>query len=265
MNPKTDERPLLDILRCARPILFVNESKEWPVSNGGTAFVVVYHKRHFVITAKHCLNQKNFNPEQFRIQYRPDAGDFIPLQNGYVVSGVDADDTDQYDVAVWDVHEDDLQPKLFGEYSPYTLLAIDSNTLFNPNAAYLYRGYPICERSYDPEKRAQDQPSVSSRAEYVRRTEVAGLHELRLATIGSLKSLDGFSGSPVFQVTNDAGKYSREAFAGMLLRGTAESRRVYMLEHRHLIDVLFSVDVGAVQPAPVKAPAGPAPPGASGA
>ena len=174
-----------------------------------------------------------------------------------MVSAVDADDTDQYDVAVWDVHEEHLQPKLFGEYSPYTLLAIDRNTLFNPNAGYLYRAYPISERRYDPEKRAQDQPSVSSHAKYIRRTEVAGLHELRLVTVGSLKSLDGFSGSPVFQVTNDAGNYSREAFAGMLLRGTVESQRVYMLEHRYLIDVLFRIHVGAVEAAAAMAPAGP--------
>jgi hypothetical protein len=245
----TREKPLLDILKCARPILFVNESEEWPVSNGGTAFVAMYHKRHFVITAKHCLNQKNFRPEQFRIQYRPDARDFIPLRNGYVVSGVDANDTDQYEVAVWDVHEDHLQTELFGDYRPYPLLGIDRNTLFGPHAAYLYRGYPINERNYDSEKRTMHQPSVSSRAEYVGPGTCAGLHELRLVAVDSLKSLDGFSGSPVFQVTNDDGKYSREAFAGMLLRGTVESRRVYMLEHRRVIDVLFEIDFGNVQPA----------------
>ena len=105
MNSGGTEKRLLDILKCSRPVLFVNADRDWPVSVGGTAFVVLFHGRHFVITAKHVSNLETFGPEQLRVQYRRDLRDFMPLRNGYLVSGVDSDDTDQYQVAVWDLDE----------------------------------------------------------------------------------------------------------------------------------------------------------------
>ena len=44
---------LLDIVTCAGPVLFANENAEFPYSVGGTAFIVKFQGRSFVITAKH--------------------------------------------------------------------------------------------------------------------------------------------------------------------------------------------------------------------
>jgi hypothetical protein len=42
---------LLEIVTCARPVLFANDSAEFPFSVGGTAFIVKFRGRSFVITA----------------------------------------------------------------------------------------------------------------------------------------------------------------------------------------------------------------------
>ncbi len=46
---------------------------------GGTAFVVAFRSRYFVVTVEHVLNLNCFRLDQFRVQYRPDARDFPPL------------------------------------------------------------------------------------------------------------------------------------------------------------------------------------------
>ena len=96
-------KPLLSILKCARPVLFQNADQEWPLSIGGTAFVVNFRNRHFVLTAKHVL--KNFRFDQFRVQYRLDSNYFIPLTAMYTLRDQNAsefeNDDDQFDVAVW--------------------------------------------------------------------------------------------------------------------------------------------------------------------
>jgi hypothetical protein len=64
---------LLEIVTPARPVLFANDSPEFPVSVGGTAFIVKFLGRSYVITAKHVVNLRSFEAGQFCIPYRPDA------------------------------------------------------------------------------------------------------------------------------------------------------------------------------------------------
>jgi hypothetical protein len=236
---------LLAILNCARPVLFANNSAEFPYSVGGTAFIVKFQTRSFVITAKHVVNLKNFEAGQFCIQYRPDSRDFLPLGALHLVRGANEDDTDQYDIAVREIDDSVVREGLYGHYQPYSLLQMDRYTIFSERGSYLYRGYPIAMREVDFENHHIEQGAVTTRAEYVGRTRYDAIHELRLLDLGPLPSIDGLSGSPVFQVHNEVGtKYSQEAFAGMLVRGSIESGKIFLIEHRRIIEVLLQVAQG---------------------
>jgi hypothetical protein len=236
---------LLSILNCARPVLFANDSPEYPYSVGGTAFIVKFQGRRFVITAKHVLNLKSFEAGQFCIQYRPDSRDFLPLGALHLVHGANEDDTDQYDIAIREIDDGAIREELYGNYQPYNLLQMDRLTVFSERGAYLYRGYPIAMRQVDFEKKHVEQGAISTRAEYVGRTRFESIHELRLFDLGPLPSIDGLSGSPVFQVHNEEGtQYSREAFAGMLVRGSIKSEKIFLIEHRRIIEVLLQVAQG---------------------
>jgi hypothetical protein len=250
----------LDIAHCARPVLFENASREYPYSIGGTAFVVKFKERHFVITARHVLNLPNFEPRQFCIQYRPDGRDFLPLGALYLVRGADEDDTDQYDIAVREVDSGAVRDELFGDYPPYNLLAMDRYTIYSERGAYIYRGYPSDLREVDFDDSRIEQGAVTSRAEYAGRTQYAAIRELKLLDLNPLTSIDGLSGSPVFQVhSEDDSKYSREAFAGMMIRGSIASGKVFLIEHGRVIDLLTQIVEGTVDEA--LSPAGQATPG----
>jgi len=233
---------LLDITKCARPVLFENDDREFPYSVGGTAFIVKFSGRAFVITARHVLNLKSFEPRRFCIQYRPDCRDFLPLRALYLVRGADAADTDQYDIAVREIDSAAVKIELYGEYQPYNLLAMDCLTIYSERGAYIYRGYPSDLREVDFESGKIEQGAVTSRAEYVGRTPYKSIRELKLLGLDPLTSIDGLSGSPVFQVHNEAEtRYSREAFASMLIRGSIESSKVFLIEHNRIIQVLTDI------------------------
>jgi hypothetical protein len=234
---------VLDITNCARPVLFQNNDAGWPFSNGGTAFVVTFRDRHFVVTATHVLGLRNFDLGQLRVQYRPDLNQFLPLTALLYDDPVPGnDDTDRYDVAVLSVDDAALQTDLFGDYQPYTMQPIDRMTIFNAAAAYIYKGYPISERRLDFEhendRRAMT-TGVTTQAGYVGRTTGDAVHELALRDLTPVRDIDGMSGSPVFQVLQDPdGIHSTETFAGMLIRGGLAAGRAYFLEHSRIIDLL---------------------------
>lgn len=122
---------------------------------------------------------------------------------------------------------------------------MDRYTIFSERGSYLYRGYPIAVCEVDFENHHIEQGAVTTRAEYVCRTWYEAIHELRLLDLGPLPNIDGLSVSPVFQVHNEEGtKYSRDAFAGMLVRGSIESGKIFLIEHGRFVEVLLQVARG---------------------
>lgn len=237
---------LLDITRCARPVLFRNNDEHHPLSNGGSGFIVDFRERLFVVTAKHVLRQKDFDIGQFGVQYRPDSNYFLPLNLLYYPTPVEGyADTDQFDVAILGIDQQRLEADRFGDDLPYTVRPADGLTIFNPAAAYIYRGYPIGERQFDfenPNARNARLTSLTTRATYVGATNSECVHELALLNLAPVRSIDGMSGSPVFQVINDPdGIHSTETFAGMLIRGGIEAGRAYFINHRRIIFLLERV------------------------
>ena len=134
---------LMGIVACARPVLFANDSPEYPYSVGETAFIVKFQGRTYLVTARHMHNLKNFEAGQFCIQYRPDSRDFLPLGAMHLVRGEDKEDTDQYDTVVREIDDRAVREELYDEYPPYSLLQMDRYTIFSQRGAYLYR-LPEC-------------------------------------------------------------------------------------------------------------------------
>ena len=247
MNVPAAEQPLLSILRCARPILLYNDCYEYPYSISGTAFIVRFSERLFVVTAKHALRLRDFNPNQFRVQYHPERAEMLPTRALYLFRDTQLDDSDQNDVAAWDLDAAQTAEQLFGEYTPYELNRAQNLEELNPASDYLYRGYPIQTRNIDFQERQYDQDSVSGAADYIGRSRtIARVHELRFRNLGELTELDGLSGSPVFQTRRLEGRYSTESLAGMLIRGTVESGTGYFLEYSRIVELLTDIVAGLV-------------------
>jgi hypothetical protein len=238
---------LLTILDCVRPVLFQNDSKECPISFGGSAFLVRFQdQRTFVVTAWHVLRESEFKPHQFSIQCRPDVNAFLRLGAHYRIQGSDTFDTDQYDIVAWDVAP--VSDAVYGHYKPYSVWPMEGNTIFTPAADYLYRGYPQQLRIPEYATQSYDQGAISGSAKYIGRTELECIRSLELNALGPIHDLDGVSGSPVFQVTKDVDTYSVPSFAGMIIRGSAQSRVALFVESRRIVDMLQGIVAGNTIP-----------------
>jgi hypothetical protein len=228
--------PLLTILKCARPVLFSNADPDFPYSARGTAFVVTYLERHYVVTAKHVL--RGFEPGQVRIQTHPEANQFVPLVARYQFPADDAIDTDQFDVVVWEVDRAFTADQC-GDYPPYDLHHFDVWPI-NPGASpYLYRGYLTEHRRIDYAAREYGLDSVSGEARYVGRSGYRCIHAADLLRVDQwVQSLDGLSGSPIFQVSMQEERYASAVFAGMLIRGAREANRVHFVEQQRIVELV---------------------------
>lgn len=228
----------LDLLNCARPILFENDDEEFKYSLGGTAFIVKFRNHLYVITAKHVLTsfskqEKDFSWwKQFQVQYYPDKTGYIPMTALYVIEHEITDDTDQFDLAIFQVDDIKQNKKLFQNHQPYELLESEGFTAFNSNSKFIFRGFPSEQRSICYEKKQIHHSAFRGEGEYLEHTEYTNIHKLKLKGKSLLTTLNGLSGSPIFQINEK----SQEAFAGVLIRGSSESTLAYFLEHKCIID-----------------------------
>ena len=222
------EAQLDSIFKCVGQDLFANNDENHPVSFSGSAFVVRYRGRLFVVTAAHVL--KGFALNQIRVHYRPDSPTFLPLLRPYNVLGEDTEDTEQYDIMVLAVDDTQVVDSLFGEYKPCEVSPMDALVLMGFDSSYAFRGFLTRLRNVDYENKKAEMASVTGDGAYLGRTARREVHQLRVKRASECMDLDGLSGSPIFQIRHQDGKYSSQSFAGMILRGTAEAGTIYFLE-----------------------------------
>lgn len=230
------------IFKCSRPVLFENNDEVYTYSIGGTCFIAKFKQKHYVITAKHIL--RNFAQVQFRVQYHPASGDFIPLKKCFTLKQTDSDEIDCFDLAVFTVDESELSYGLFIDQLPYNLLESDKWTIYSQKSKYVYRGFPIETRSLDWIEKSIRQTAILGQGEYGGRASFDCCHVINLLNLKPLASLDGLSGSPLFQINHENEKFSREAFAGMIVRGTKESGKAYFIEHSIVLDAMRDIENG---------------------
>ncbi|KVD82467.1 hypothetical protein WS62_22740 [Burkholderia sp. ABCPW 14] len=102
-------------------------------------------------------------------------------------------------------------------------------------------------RETEYELRRIKMQSMLGDAKYERRSSRNQMHVIRVNRVAEIGDFDGLSGSPVFQINHIDGRYSSEAFAGMVLRGTATAGTLEFLEHGKVISVLTKIVDGDVK------------------
>lgn len=229
------------ILRCSRPVLFENTDETYQYSVGGTCFVVTFNEKRYVITAKHVL--KHFSPKQFCVQYHPACRHFLSLRECYCLKDLTTNDTDKYDLAIFSVNDISAYDHLYEDHPPYSLSLLDKFVLQSDRSKYAYRGYPIEIRSIDWLVQHIRNRAFVNEGVYGGRAPMDACHEIKLPFITGLDSIDGISGSPIFQV-DKAGKDYSGSLAGMFLRGFVESKRGFFLDRTVIVSSLANIQAG---------------------
>ena len=99
----------------------------------------------------------------------------------------------------------------------------------------LIAGYPATDRDVDYKLCRLKALGREIEGRYLQPSPSRWCHEMQLTELDGIDDLDGFSGSPVFLLAALRGDVATVRLAGMLLRGSANSRRAHYVDAEVLV------------------------------
>ena len=219
---------LKTVLSCARPIYFRSDFPGHELFGKGTCFIVKASGAIWLATAAHCLANGMLDdlavPRFLPGPGRAPIGDFFqPIALAGPVPE-DEDDTAGFDVVMIRTNEIDHPDALDLE-----------DEAFLAPLEHARRGDPVRITGF-PGSLANgiDRREIAVQAfhtdgQYGSPTSSKHLHQFTIDLVGKVTDLDGMSGGPLFYVR--AGRYF---FAGVVVRGSAESKNAHFVDGRWL-------------------------------
>ncbi len=215
-------------------MLFENDDDSFAYTARGTVFLCFYEGGLYAVTAAHVIN--GFKADSIRVMIHPQDPDFLPHNAQVTLDPVNHDDSDYCDLAIFPIQQDFFDYNRFLDWPPFCLTDQLVKGAPPPNGRLIFRGFPTDKSGIDFDTyRIQQQP-VWLEGERVGCAPMQHCHQIKLYDISCCSTLDGFSGSPVFWVSDQtAPKYY---FVGILIRGTYSSQTAYYVDGRVLTQAL---------------------------
>ena len=211
-------------LACVHPMLYESElNSEKIYSIGGTGFLVSYGSRVYLITARHCLENNKYMPEQVSILLYPGSRSFVPFD---VICFAKADEPEEQDYADFVIlrmktemvsHEDRLQ---------MTHFVLTDATIAQPSKdfdAFVARGFPTELNVPDYAACSIERHSLTFQATFVGKADENHTYLFTWPKKSTLSSPDGLSGSPLFGLQKESDSKYRMCLTCMIIRGDKTS------------------------------------------
>lgn len=203
---------------CARPVMFANESEDYPYSHGGTCFLFGFQGRRYLATAAHVMAERKGE----ELQVHADRGytdTSIPL-DGQLTVAVEADLLEvAKDVAVFRLAESKATEAQRAACDAFQLEQWLPCRL-KPRDPQLVVGYPLERRKINYDERHFTHQRVIAEASYSE--DSANLTHWMTLDIEVLHDPNGFSGSPVFSIDWSSGHCRVKWFSGIVISSTAK-------------------------------------------
>ena len=220
--------------RYVRNILFLVDCQEngrWPALSG-TCFLFCYHKKFYVITAKHALH--DFDINDIKILLNPYAADIRERHRTIAFSGAfsfngDSEktdyDSDADDICIFEVDQREPEALLSPHFTEY--VRPDN---ISANAEMFVVGYPNKNQYIDYDKNVGEFGAIILP---VKKYSDSNLHDFKFQLYvekNIYPDFDGFSGAPVFYKKPDGNL----RVIGIVLRGSAKSGIFHCLDIRRV-------------------------------
>lgn len=222
-----------DVVACIRPLTFENEGyEEYPYSVQSTGFLLRYRDAAFVVCAQHAM--KDRTPSELFIL--SDAGQraALPIREAVTPTALAQEHQDALDFLYFRVAEERMNPADLPRFTPWVAERDKSVCVPAPGDLLYFRGYPWLDQNIDYNSKHMNFRAMDSSAVCRGASILPNCHEMRLHEIYA-KTLDGFSGSPVFKVTWD--RLGKKCFqmVGMIVRGSVESSIAHITDIRWIL------------------------------
>ncbi len=206
-------------MECAKPLVFENEDEEFSYSMQGTGFLARFNGRYFGITAKHCLRTRTRESVRFELDEKGEH--FLPLKAVHILEA--DNEADFSDLAFFEIEQNlveaaDLQGNQFLDIDYF----IGLDCKLNPKATLALRGFPSQLNFVDYERRVIHTQGFCTDGNFGGAAESQYCGLIKFIDLEKIESLDGLSGSPVFQFEKLERGY-HYLFAGVLIRGSKAS------------------------------------------
>jgi len=229
-----------DIYACARPMHFELDDETFRYAGNGSCFIGMVDDTWILMTAAHVI--RSAHPGSVRVLPTDGSRRWLHLERVARATSMLDGDSDLADAVCFAIDTSDLA------MPPGDILrGVDLGfPIASPRAGdeLFITGHPAAMRHVDYEGRGIIAIGTCIGARYVTPGIAARCHEIELTQIGSLESLDGFSGSAVYWIGERDGDVATVRLAGMLLQGSARSKRAHYLEASVLLSLAATAASG---------------------
>jgi hypothetical protein len=232
---------LRQVLQCAQPIFFEDGIEGYEYSRGGTFFFVTFRDKYFAITAKHCLKGRDYKKIRLLRPLASKKRAFVPLKVVSIIEDPQDSICDWADLAFIRLDNDALtaSDKTASWFLDFNLLS-KLKTAFAQSDGLGTKGYPYYAGAIDYDKSIIQTGAVALSGTYAGIGYEPNIHKFKFSTLKNVPELNGFSGSPVFKIFQDK-SVTAYWFAGVILRGTVQSRTAYFVDHNVVFKALEMV------------------------
>ena len=232
----------LIFLNCVHPLLVDNEEfPEFPYSQIGSGFLVLFEGKVILVSAKHCFENYLIEDDEVCILDGGDNNSFLSFDRvSRVASTHPTDDKDFADIVLMRVKPgtvsaaDILTRKI-------QVFPIDTHLVTDPKdrniERFVLRGFPLDVNAVDHELKRIPRKSLTVAANYSSQDSSSHVHVLEVDNYTAETNGNGMSGgAAVALVKDDAAIHAK--LAGIIIKGFHGSRIARIIDARVLLFAL---------------------------
>jgi len=237
---------------AARPVVFAVDSEDAPFSVKGTAFLVWFYGKVFVVTARHVI--RGYSPKRLLVYPTPTSPHPLRIHQSWSCEE-DGEQTDASDIYISLATADHLSESVRREIfmidlTPKVRVQWKSNRF---NSTFFLFGYPAHTTYADYEAGRVMMGQAFFEGRYERTASFDdSCHELTLNNPLNIPDFDGLSGSPVFSLPVSIACAHHPTFCGIAIRASVESKRLYFVDsfmlRWALIDAVKAINGETIEP-----------------
>lgn len=233
----------------SRPVLFEDPTSEFTYWGNGSSFLISSANAVYWVTAAHVMKNMGARAHSVRICPSDVSRVSLPFNERYTVTKGAQDDEDYNDIFMMRI---DLSHFDRSGDAPLVSQRLEDGVLpasrLKCGDELWVIGYPGDSNVIDYDTRSIKNTRSVIRAIYNGTFVSEHCHSIRIETSLALKTYDGLSGSPVYLLQQRSIGGETVAFpmmVGMVLRGTASSRKLHFVCVSVLADLVRAVETDA--------------------
>lgn len=223
------------ILDCSHPLFFDTgeEVEEMAYGRAGTCFTLKKGAAFFLLTAKHCLVNQRWRPDQVFVLLKDRSRRPIPLHRELRPRG----ESKAADFVVFEIDSEKLGADCHHLHA-FDIQMHPPIALIPGVSRIAVRGFPTEHNEIDYDNLRLRNRNLSLSGTYTGPGAAIGTGMVQFDDVSLATNHDGLSGSPVFTYSRRAG-VSKTHFAGIHIEGgELDRRKGCFIEAKHIIRAL---------------------------